>query len=1107
MHLFTDKSYFTDLNEEHVPVAVANNNIELTQGSGTCEFIAHDKTGTPTAHIDLKHCAYCPSLGVNILCAKLLKERGVIVDTVHNSLEFPGGAKVHFDDDFTFDASPIGKYANAIRPSAILSRGKHGPTHSRRLEKSEVRQAKQDLWMARLNDPNPLTLNKALDATRGMPKLLREVEVPDAMTDARLLADGKRPPVRARSDPVTTIPGASTSFDHWSSTVESVLGANGVIAGIDNATSHFRIYPVATKSECFASIKRYYADAAHDGVTIPAGAVNYSDNENIFKDKRIFDFCVDNSILKRFAVEYEPWGNGGVEAVFSYWVDWMRRLLARGSAPDEFWIFAGMRAEYLLNALRTRDGKSVRESWCGQVPDLSTLKTLFCKAIVQEPRAWHTNKIHNRSALCVYLGEARNKAGSVFYDSEIGICYSSRYTLDETVFPFADGTVVFNAKSPQRTPAGSPGGAVATYAAPAAPGGEVPTDETATDADETATDADEHEGEEGANVVDEEPAPDDDNISLQSGPGPATVQQPQPPEILPATHAGYALRDRNGTVNFITKEWCEKTALNMITVGLVPSQSGHACAALPVEGEVVPSPHDLIDDIEDEIWRAAWKAADTKELSGILKWATTHKVKNLPKGTKVLTGTMQRKIKRDGTKKSRFCVHGFLQRHGIHFDRKSCPAMAHSSLRTICSLAAALGADIDFCDFTAAYTQSELLPDEYIYVQPPPGWRVDADGDDICYHLTRSLYGMKQSGRNWFMRIRKWIVDQGYTESTADACVFFKRTEKGVVMLGLYVDDLVIAYTDREARDELVANMRKEFEFTDQGRLTDVLGIQVIQTDESITLTQTKYIEGLVDTYMKGQSANRKDYRTPTSDKLADMVAAACDSVGTPDKELLDVYRSLVGSLLYCAVCTRPDISYAVGMLARAMNKPTEALLDEAKRVLHYLHSTKNMGLRYMRNVPIRLYGMSDSDWTTRRSTSGFAFFLAGAAIAYLSKKQPTTAMSSTEAEIMAGSLCALEAVYLRMLLEDLGHVINEPIELWLDNKGAIDLAHDYRANERTKHIERRHFKIRELVEEAAIRVKYVASESNIADIFTKCLSPKKFEELRNKLLNMVRVD
>jgi hypothetical protein len=115
--------------------------------------------------------------------------------------------------------------------------------------------------------------------------------------------------------------------------------------------------------------------------------------------------------------------------------------------------------------------------------------------------------------------------------------------------------------------------------------------------------------------------------------------------------------------------------------------------------------------------------------------------------------------------------------------------------------------------------------------------------------------------------------------------------------------------------------------------------------------------------------------------------------------------------------------------------------------------------------------------------------------------------MSSTEAEIMAGSLAALEAVFLRMLLEDLGHVIDEPIELWLDNKGAIDLAHDYRANERTKHIARRHFKIRELVEEAAIRVKFVASESNISDIFTKCLPPKKFEELRNKLLNMVRED
>ena len=148
---------------------------------------------------------------------------------------------------------------------------------------------------------------------------------------------------------------------------------------------------------------------------------------------------------------------------------------------------------------------------------------------------------------------------------------------------------------------------------------------------------------------------------------------------------------------------------------------------------------------------------------------------------------------------------------------------------------------------------------------------------------------------------------------------------------------------------------------------------------------------------------------------------------------------------------------------------------------------------------------MTDSDWTTRRSTTGFAFFLGGAVISYLSKKQPTIAMSSTEAEIMAASQGALEAIYLRMLLADLGHISNGPTDLYVDNKGVIDISQDYLANERTKHIERRHLKIRELVLDAILRIQYIASADNIADIFTKPLDKKTFIPLRTKLLNLPR--
>ena len=561
---------------------------------------------------------------------------------------------------------------------------------------------------------------------------------------------------------------------------------------------------------------------------------------------------------------------------------------------------------------------------------------------------------------------------------------------------------------------------------------------------------------------------------------------------------------RDQYLNAVLRAQCVRVHELLLYAGhMLPDDAVTAvCAALTAPEGTIPQPRDRLDEF-DEAVQAVWGPADKKEIDGILKWAKVTKVKDLPKGTKVVGTTTQRKVKRDGTPKTRVCIQGFGQIKGLHYERNHSPCMSHCSLRTILSLGACIDAIVEFIDYTQAYTQSALKPEEWIYAHPPPGHEYDEDGDRVVWLITRSLYGMKQAGRNWYFALRDWLVkEQGFAPGSADPCVFHKETPDGIIMLGVYVDDMVIVHTDSAARDALVAAMRKQFDFSDPEPLREVLGMEIDQTPDSITIKHEKYIKNLADTYLKGE-ANRKEHKTPACEDLTKLVQQAVDSVQDADPALVSKYRSLVGSLLYTAITVRPDISYAVGMLSRALNKPTDRLLDEAKRVLQYLVQSADIGIRYMRKSSIRLYGMTDSDWTTRRSTSGFAFFLGGGVISYLSKKQPTIAMSSTEAEIMAASLGGLEAIYLRMLLSDLGQKIQGATELYVDNSGAIDLAHDYIANERTKHIERRHFKIRELVEEAAIHVKYVASYNNIADIFTKPLDKKTFLSLRAKLMNL----
>ena len=200
---------------------------------------------------------------------------------------------------------------------------------------------------------------------------------------------------------------------------------------------------------------------------------------------------------------------------------------------------------------------------------------------------------------------------------------------------------------------------------------------------------------------------------------------------------------------------------------------------------------------------------------------------------------------------------------------------------------------------------------------------------------------------------------------------------------------------------------------------------------------------------------------------------------------------------------TRPDVAFAVGMLCRAMAKPTDELYRDAELVLRYLHRTEDIGLRFAASQS-PVHGYSDSDWAVKHSTSGWVFMLNHAAISWGSKKQKSVALSSCEAEIVAASDAAKEAVHLSSLCGEIGlGTSGQPIELFMDNKSAIDVAYNPQHHGRMKHVDRRHFYVRELVEQHRLRVPFVATAHNIADLFTKPLLSPTFFRLRDKIMNV----
>ena len=325
--------------------------------------------------------------------------------------------------------------------------------------------------------------------------------------------------------------------------------------------------------------------------------------------------------------------------------------------------------------------------------------------------------------------------------------------------------------------------------------------------------------------------------------------------------------------------------------------------------------------------------------------------------------------------------------------------------------------------------------------------------------------------------------------------------------MGCYVDDLFILYShddEYSLYQRFTKDLQKRWEVDDEGPVSDLLNIEIRREQGRVILQQTSYIEKMVRQWLPdGVPSHIQSNTTPHSLDLPSLVLDAVSCDDPVDPELLRRYQSLVGGLLYAATNTRPDVAYSVGLLCRAMAKPSSELFDAALRVLSYLHRHKHIGLCYeSSNKPV--YGMTDSDWAVKPSTSGYIFTLAQAAISWSSKKQPTIALSSCESEIMAASEGAKEAVYLDRFLRELGFKDrDEPVQMSLDNKAAIDSSYNPENHSRTKHIDRRHYFIRELVELNQIVVPFVSSVDNLADFFTKPIKPVRFFDLRNRIMNV----
>ena len=300
--------------------------------------------------------------------------------------------------------------------------------------------------------------------------------------------------------------------------------------------------------------------------------------------------------------------------------------------------------------------------------------------------------------------------------------------------------------------------------------------------------------------------------------------------------------------------------------------------------------------------------------------------------------------------------------------------------------------------------------------------------------------------------------------------------------------------------------LRADWDIVDEGPMTDLLGIDCDkQPDGSILLHQGRYIRKMLSNYSP-DGPKHKRCSVPYSADLPRLVIEAyegstADSPAYP--ELVRPYQMRVGALMYACTGTRPDLAYAVHQHCRVLSRPTPELMAELDYVFSYLFENQETGIRFTPDDGV-LRGTADASWEVRASTSGWVVYWHGAPLCWGSRKQKSVALSSCESEIVALSEAAKEVIYLRKFVRGLVPSLpSGPTELSTDNKGARDLSYNPEHHDKSKHIARRHFFIRDMVEAQEIVVPWVSTEDNDADFFTKPLPPKRFKMLRRKVMNL----
>ncbi|SGY28317.1 BQ5605_C080g12972 [Microbotryum silenes-dioicae] len=867
---------------------------------------------------------------------------------------------------------------------------------------------------------------------------------------------------------------------------ESINHFRYLVTFVDDYSRKTWVYPISHKSDVLPTFKDWLLEI--ENATGRRLKTLRSDNGGEYISSTFNGYCAARGIRRELTIPYTPEQNGRAERLNRSIVEGTLALLSHSGLPRSCWDEAAVCFSHTknLSSHAALKGGVPNHCWSGTAPLVTALRAFGC-------RAWATVPGHRRDKLdpkgipLVFVGYDRHaKAYRLLDPTSMRVSLSRDVKFVETEFPFLSMPKRATAPSiwgycPIAQPMLQPEGPRAT------PNQLPPPNETSGTGSRSRL---QQVPEPPAKV---KPTWEYGNLA-RVGPDPGKYGEVDPRNIIEGP------RTRRRLVpTMIAKEQLDSgpdgptDAFKNLILVFAATTEGFAEHDLAMVRDPA-NWGDVIRTGQEEVWHPPARDEFNSLLNDYEVFEIIESC-DLPSGEILLQSGWVFRTKRNQhgditDHKARLVAHGCSQRPGLDFEKNYAPVVKFTSIRALIALAAANDYHVHQADVNKAYLHGKL--DKPLYMRVPQG--IDLPGKIL--KLSKSIYGLRQAGTIWNAEIDSTLCSLGYIPTKSDICIYRRDHDGHSHYIALYVDDLLLVGPSVAKIDRVLDALELMYGIKRLGPAEYILGIQVKRgQDGSITLSQERYLCDLLDKFRLG---NAKPASIPMQPGV---VLDFQDSSATPQD--CTRYLQAIGSLMYAAVGTRPNLAYVVAYLARFSQQPSPAHWTAITQVLRYIKGTLDLGLTY-RKTDVAFHGYSDANWgaclTTSRSTMGYAFIYSGAAIAWCSKREHRVAKSTTNAEYLSLSYTSGDAIHLSELLAELGHPVPGPVVIYGDNQGALALAQHPTNHQGSRHVRISEHYVRERVAEKEIDVVYIATADMFADIFTKALGPKPFLFYRENL-------